>query len=399
MPFNNFDFNTTTQTSQQQLIDNLKQTLNNPVDGEESSDIQTAIALIELFELSDDPVISKYFSLSIKDYPKLVSGLSNYSQSSNVNSLLNSDVSNALSSFDIGTLLSKGFSYDLPEPAHKAALKFENLSDALAKSFPEKDYVFRYWENDSFDGYIAEYLRVALLTSSAMLEFIAAYDYSVATDYGTADNNYTTVLVDPVSVLNSQKVFVFPKEGSIRYGDSVQRLEKAKQLLIEAMQLAQKIDVNKLPQSAIDYKKYLSEIDKALKNLTADNGEVTSYKYDTGFALPKLYINFQSLFTPDTVIDITDFGKDTFYYHCNFAQHYDANKSLADGKFARCSDDKIAVIYLDESKARSIDLQTTNFDELVVEIKELGIPITKKVLLPELFKTINTTTQKQFDKL
>ena len=58
--FNDFDFK---NGDEQQLIADLKNTLNNPLNGETNPDIATSVALIELFELSSDPVIKKYFSI------------------------------------------------------------------------------------------------------------------------------------------------------------------------------------------------------------------------------------------------------------------------------------------------------------------------------------------------
>jgi len=381
--FNDFNFTDGNETA---LINDLKYTLKNPVNGETSADIATSIALIELFELSNDPVISKYFTISIKDYPTLVSSLTEYSDSNDVNSLLDEDITNALSSFDLGSLIGKGFSYDLPEPAHKAAQKFKNLSDALKKSFPDESYVFRYWPTDDFNGNVAKYLRVGLLTSASMLELISSYSYGVADDYGTADNNYTEVLYDPVTILNNQQIFIFDPANS----DSITRLENAKALLIEAMTLSKEVDINELPESDIDYRTSRAEIDKVLRNLTASDGTKTTYKYDLGSGKPYMYINFQSLFDPNTAIDITDFGTDAFIYECGTAS-YDITLSEANASRPICSDGSAAKVFLDVNVANGMRDDDTNFDELVVKMTILGINVglSTKSLMKNLFETIN----------
>ena len=392
--FNNFDFENATEATEADLVTELKSILKHPEGGDTSADIGTALAMIELFDLAKDPVISKYFTISLKDYPSLVSSLSDYSNSGDVNTLIDGDITTALSNFDLGALIGKGFSYDLPEPAHKAALKFKNLSDALAKSFPEDDYTFRYWATDDFDGYTARYLRVGLLTSAATLEFISSYSYGVAEDYGTEANNYSTVLYDPVSVLNSQKVFVFPETNATNYNESVKRLKNAKKLLEEALTLSNDVDISKLPKSDIDYRASREEIKNVLANLTATDGTVTRYSYDPGFLKPYLYINFQSLFNPETSIDIKDFGNNVFYYDCgtDSSVFYDtASGSKGDQKTPLCTDGSVAKIKLDENKAKTIKNNETNFDELVVKIaySEGSSRTFNGELMPQLFKTIN----------
>ncbi len=391
--FNSFDFEHATKESEDALVQDLKDILNNPEPGDNSPDIETSLALIELFDLAKDPVISKYFKISLKDYPTLVSSLTEYSDSEDVNSLLDADMTNALSNFDLGSLIGKGFSYDLPQPAHEAALKFKKLSDALDKSFPDESYVFRYWgdgNNEDFDGVIATYLRVALLTSASLLELISSYDYGQPEDYGTESNNYSTVLYDPVSVLNAQQVFVFPEPADADYQESVKRLTNAKALLIEAMKLSKKVDIKSLPKSDIDYYAAQDEIDAVLANLTAEDGSKTTYNYDLGTLKPYLYINFQAMFNPETSIDIKDFGTNVFMYDCGRSE-YDPTASQADGSKPVCKDGTTASVRLDESLASSIADEDTNFDELVVDMVAAGVHfgITTEQLMPELFKTIN----------
>jgi len=389
--FNNFDFDNATKASEATLIESLKDTLNNPIAGDSSPDIATSIALIELFDLAKDPVISKYFSISIKDYPTLVSSLTEYSDASDVNSLLDDDITNALSNFDLGALLGKGFSYDLPQPAHEAALKFKKLSDALKGSFPDDSYVFRYWETEDFDGAVATYLRVGLLTSASMLELISSYSYGQPEDYGTEANNYSTVLYDPVSVLNAQQVFVFPESADAEYTESVKRLKNAKALLVEAMTLSDEIDIKSLPDSDIDYYASRTEIQAVLNNLTAADGTKDTYDYDLGTFKPYLYINFQAMFTPATAIDIKDFGTNVFYYDCGKKASYSLEDSISDGSLPICSDGSTANVRLNEKLAGSISDDDTNFDELVVDMVAAGVHfgLSTEVLMPELFSTIN----------
>ena len=389
--FNDFDFENATEESEAALVASLKDTLNNPEAGDNSPDIATSLALIELFDLAKDPVISKYFKISLKDYPTLVSSLTDYSGSSDVNSLLDTNITNALSNFDLGALIGKGFSYDLPKPAHEAALKFKKLSDALKESFPDESYVFRYWETDDFDGSIAKYLRVGLLTSASMLELISSYSYGQPTDYGTEANNYSTVLFDPVSVLNAQQVFVFPEPADAEYAESVKRLTNAKTLLIEAMTLSQDVDIKSLPESNIDYYASRAEIDAVLANLIAKDGTKTTYDYDLGTFKPYLYINFQAMFTPETSIDIKDFGTGVFYYDCGKSASYNLEASTTDGSKPICSDGQTANVRLNESLAKSISDEDTNFDELVVDMVAAGVSfgLSTEILMPELFKTIN----------
>ncbi len=396
--FNNFDFENATEESEAALVASLKDTLNNPEAGDNSPDIATSLALIELFDLAKDPVISKYFKISLKDYPTLVSSLTDYSDSADVNSLLDTDITNALSNFDLGSLIGKGFSYDLPQPAHEAAMKFKKLSDALEKSFPDESYVFRYWgdgNNNDFDGVIATYLRVALLTSASMLELISSYSYGQPEDYGTEANNYSTVLFDPVSVLNAQQVFVFPEPADAGYAESVKRLTNAKTLLVEAMTLSQDVDIKNLPESSIDYYASRTEIDAVLANLIAKDGSKTTYDYDLGTLKPYLYINFQAMFTPETSIDIKDFGTGVFYYDCGKNASYNLEASTKDGSKPICSDGKSANVRLNEKLAKSISDEDTNFDELVVDMVALGVHfgLSTEILMPELFKTINDAAQ------
>jgi len=376
--FNNFDFAGATKSSEANLVTQLKSILKNPEGGDTSPDIATSLAMIELFDLAKDPVISKYFTISLKDYPSLVSSLTDYSNSSDVNTLIDTNITTALSNFDLGALIGKGFSYDLPEPAHKAAQKFKNLSDALAKSFPEDDYTFRYWATKDFDGYTAKYLRVGLLTSAATLELISSYSYGVKEDYGTVANNYSTVLYDPVSVLNSQKVFVFPDSNSTNYAQSVQRLKN-------------QVDISKLPEStSIDYYASRKEIQAILKNLTATNGAVTTYNYDLGKSKPYLYLNLQALFDPKTVIDITDFGHPAFIYDCNTSV-YDVSLSEYNATTPLCSDGTTAKVRLDTNLAPTITDAETNFDELVTDIVVFYISfnVDTGTLMTKLFETIN----------
>ncbi len=390
--FNNFDFKNATKTTENDLVTNLKNTLNNPVAGDTSPDIATALAMIELFDLAKDPVISKYFTISLKDYPSLVSSLTDYSNSNDVNTLIDANITTALSNFDLGALIGKGFSYDLPEPAHKAAQKFKNLSDALAKSFPEDDYTFRYWATNDFDGYTAKYLRVGLLTSAATLELISSYSYGVKEDYGTKANNYSTVLYDPVSVLNAHKVFVFPDTNATNYDESVKRLKNAKELLTEALTLSNQVDISKLPKSdTIDYYASRKEIQAILANLNAVDGTKTTYNYDLGSGKPYLYLNLQALFDPNTVIDIKDFGDSAFIYDCNNSL-YDLSLSENNTTTPLCSDGSIAKVRLDDvNVAPNITDSETNFDELVTDIVALffHFNVDTGTLMTKLFETIN----------
>ena len=389
--FNNFDFENATETTEANLVTNLKDILKHPEAGDTSPDINTSLAMIELFDLAKDPVIKKYFTISLKDYPSLVSSLTDYSNSSDVNTLIDGDITTALSNFDLGALIGKGFSYDLPEPAHKAALKFKNLSDALAKSFPEDDYTFRYWATNDFDGYTAKYLRVGLLTSAATLELISSYSYGVKEDYGTALNNYATVLYNPVSVLNSQKVFVFPDANATNYAESVKRLKNAKALLIEALTLSNQVDISKLPTSDIDYYASRREIQAVLANLTAEDGTQTTYNYDLGTLKPYLYLNLQALFDAATVIDIKDFGKNAFIYYCPSSE-YNATMSEQNATAPLCTDGQIAKVRLDDvNVAPKITDPETNFDELVTDIVAVGssFNVNTGTLMTKLFQTIN----------
>ncbi len=389
--FNNFDFENATEATEANLVTNLKNILKNPDSGDTSPDINTSLAMIELFDLAKDPVISKYFTISLKDYPSLVSSLTDYSNSSDVNTLIDANITTALSNFDLGALIGKGFSYDLPEPAHKAAQKFKNLSDALAKSFPEDDYTFRYWATNDFDGYTAKYLRVGLLTSAATLELISSYSYGVATDYGTEANNYSTVLYDPVSVLNAQKVFVFPDTNATNYDESVRRLKNAKALLIEALELSNEVDISKLPKSdSINYYASRKEIQAILKNLTARDGTKTTYNYDLGTLKPYLYLNLQALFNPTTVIDIKDFGHPAFIYECGTSE-YSLALSEDNATVPLCSNGSTAKVRLDLDVAKNITNAETNFDELVTDIVVLGssFNVDTGTLMTKLFETIN----------
>ncbi len=350
--FNAYDFAT---GSDDEIIANVKSTLQSPQAGDVSPDIQTALAIVQLFEITKEPLIKGLVNISIENYENIVS-----------------DVLKQFSENRFSFAFGEGISQSAPQTAHKTALSFKDISDKLNNSFSSKSYVFNYWGEDGLDYDKAQAIRVVLLGVASQLELISTYDFGSDECYLTKNENsidYLEVQVDPANVLNGDvcgDVLVFRDSNEAR-----SRLANGKIYLLEALELAKDIDTTDLPTNksftAKDYKTYQKYIPDLIDNLTSKETK-SKISIDAGLGFPiVMTIDIRSIFEPATIIDVNDIrqmGYNNFVYVCDKKGDTYSKAQSIEAQRPMCEQSR-ANLWLDKAP----DVVRSNIDEFVLKAR------------------------------
>jgi len=347
--FNAYDFSTGTDD---ELIAKVKATLQSPQAGDTSPDIQTALAIVELFEITKDPLIKGIVNISIENYETIVS-----------------DVMAQFTENRFSFAFGEGISLSAPATAHKTALSFKDISDKISGSFANENYVFEYWGDEGLDYQQAQAIRVVLLGVASQLELLSSYSFGSDACYQTKNENgfdYIEAQVDPASVLNGEvcgEVLVYDDSTENR-----EKLSRAKAYILEAFELAKDIDTTDLPVNetftADDYVTFQGYIPDLIDNLNSVQ-EVAKIKYDGGLLFPIIMkIDLRVLYTPETIIDSSDVTR--FIYICDKksdGNNYSREQSIISGR-PMCVN-SAANLWIDSAPKVAL----TNLDELVQEAR------------------------------
>ena len=376
--FNEYDFE---KGSDDELIANVKAILNAPIEGDDSPDIQTALAIVELFEITKDPLIKGIVNISIENYETVVSDVMKQFQENRF-------------SFAFG----EGISLSAPQTAHKTAVSFKDISDKLSKSFSSEDYVFAYWGENGLDYQQAQAIRVVLLGVASQLELLSAYDFGSDACYVTKQESvegtsydYIEAQVDPASVLNGEvcgDVLIY-KDSS----ENSAKLTQAKSYLLEALELAKDIDTSGLPTnesfSAKDYLTFQKYVPDLIANLNGEK-ELAKVKYDGGLVFPIIMdIDLRVIFTPESAIDVNDVSR--FIYICASkadGTNYSREKSIVAGR-PMCENSE-AQLWIDSAPKSA----TSDLDDFVQKAQWTLIDYSGQDLLDLVYEELKPTQEK-----
>ncbi len=368
--FSTFEGLLTSNLGNKEIVAKIRTILENPVNGETSPDIDTALAFMDVFDLTEDPILKSIVSFDIKNYDKIVTEFMTAFESSSVTDyLVNSNIDVNITDIN-----------EVNRLAQDSAKKFRNLSDKLKLSFPDENYVFRYWSGDGLTYDNAQAMRVVLLTVAAQLEFLSSYSYGKLNYYKTNVDGYIPLLVDPVSVLNQDTDKVFAMNDTAR-------LDTAKTDFTNALTIAKDINLKNLDfiGDGVDYKSYQDVIPDVLKNLSSNKNFEYTIK-DFFFVVDTTFVfDFKTLFSKTDYIDIEDFNG--FEYKCYDAKNkdvtattgYDLNASKILNK-PMCKNNITATLHLNTP-----DVSNTDLDALIVEAQTIIKNMSGQLLLNQMF--------------
>ena len=376
--FNEYDFS---KGSDEELIEQVKAILRSPIEGDSSPDIETALAIVELFEITKDPLIKGMVNISIENYESVVSDVMKQFQENRF-------------SFAFG----EGISLSAPQTAHKTAQSFKEISDKLSKSFASEDYIFQYWGEDGLDYQQAQAIRVVLLGVASQLELLSAYDFGGDACYITKSEtiegssyDYIEAQVDPASVLNAEvcgEVLVYREDES-----NNQKLDRAKSYLLESFEIAKDIDTTGLPTNEsftakdyITFQKYLPDL---IANLKGEK-ELAKIRYDGGLVFPIIMdIDLRVIFTPESAIDVNDVSR--FIYICASkadGSNYSREKSIIAGR-PMCENSE-AQLWIDSAPKSA----TSDLDEFVQKAQWTLVGYSGQELLDLVYEELKPTQEK-----